>query len=291
MTQVLGLVVSMNAATSRPYGSWPSPITAKLITTSGVRLGGSTVDSEGTLHWLEGRPQEKGRQVVVRYDPKNEAASSRGAVDVSPTDVNVRTRVHEYGGKSFILEPDGGLIYSDFASQRLFRLPAGGGTPTCLTPESAWADGKYRFADGVLDPIGGRIVCVREDHSDSAPSKVKNEVVSVSLDGSGEMSVLATGRDFYAHPRLSADGSQLAYVAWDHPNMPWDATELRRRDVSAASDAAAETSTHTLVAGGDGDTSVLQPSWHPTSNALWFVADSSGWYPLHRELDFHWPSI
>jgi Tol biopolymer transport system component len=148
-----------------------------------------------------------------------------------------------------------------------------------LTPSSTWEDGKFRFADGVLDLSRNRIVCVREDHTNPAPAEVKNEVVSVSLDGSGAMEVLATGRDFYAHPRVSADGAKIAYVAWNHPNMPWDATELRVRPGDSS---AAETDAHELVAGGDGDTSVIQPSWHPTSGSLWFVSDASGYYNLYR---------
>ena len=270
-----------SAAMSIPYGSWSSPVTARLITTSTVRLGGCAVDGAGKLHWLEGRPQEKGRQAVVKYAPGAPGASTRGAIDVSPGDVNVRTRVHEYGGKSFVLEPDGSLIYSSFTTQRLYRLPAAGGEPMCLTP-GEWKDGTYRFADGVLEPSGARLICVREDHTEPEPSKVVNEVVAVSLDGSGAVSVLARGRDFYAHPRLSEDGAALAYVCWDHPNMPWDATELRTRPLADAAAAAPETTTHTLVAGGDGDTSVLQPCWHPTSGALWFVSDASGWYNLYR---------
>lgn len=262
-----------------PFGSWTSPITARMITTAGVKLGGLVVDRAGALHWLEGRPQEKGRQVVVRRDPTAEGASLRGAVDVSPATVNVRTRVHEYGGKSFILEPDGGLIYSDFQSQRLYRLTAGSDSPMCLTPSTTWEDGKFRFADGVLDPVCNRVICVREDHTNPAPAEVKNEVVSVSLDGSGAMEVLATGMDFYAHPRISADGTRIAYVAWNHPNMPWDATELRLRPTDSS---VAETAAHELVAGGDGETSVLQPSWHPTSGSIWFVADTSGYYNLYR---------
>ena len=121
---------------------------------------------------------------------------------------------------------------------------------------------------------------MREDHTEPQPANVKNEVVSIRLDGSGEVKVLATGRDFYAHPRLSADGAFLSYIAWDHPNMPWDATELRL--TSMAVSGSPDTETHTLIGGGDGDTSVLQPSWHPTSGALWFVSDASGWYNLYR---------
>ena len=196
--------------TETPYGAWPSPITAKLITQSGVRMGGVSVSDAGVLHWLEGRPQEAGRQVVVRHAPDEAGASPRGAVDVTPPETNVRTRVHEYGGGAHLLAPSsagGGIIYSDFVSQRLFWTKPGADEPTALTPESdAFPNGRYRFADGHVDARGRGMVVVREDHGltgDASPKDVVNEVVSLTLDGSGAMTLLATGRDFYAHPRLS----------------------------------------------------------------------------------------
>ena len=246
-----------------PFGSWPSPITAKFITGSSIRLGSLSVDGKGELHWLEGRPKEKGRQVVVRYAGDGaEGASERGGVDVAPADTNVRTRVHEYGGGPYVLDAKGGVIYSDFVSQRLFHA-ALGAEPKCLTPEGdACPAGRFRFADGHIDPSGASLVCVREDHGpkgDAKPADVVNEVVSVALDGSGEMKVLATGRDFYAHPRLSPDGARLSYIAWNHPSMPWDATELR---LATLADGAPATDSHKLV-DGDGDKSLIQPSWRP----------------------------
>ena len=169
--------------------------------------------------------------------------------------------------------------------------------PMALTPDSdAFPDGRYRFADGCLHPSGDSIVLVREDHGpkgDANPKDVVNEVITLKLDGSGEMTVLATGRDFYAHPRLDAAGNMLAYVCWDHPSMPWDATELRVTSVEAAiASPSSGTGTsgggHRLAAGdttplsADGDTSVLQPAWHPTSGALYFISDTSGYWNLMR---------
>ena len=268
-----------------PYGAWPSPITSKLITQSGVRMGSISVSDAGALHWLEGRPQEAGRQVVVRYAPGEEGTSSRGALDQTPKETNVRTRVHEYGGGAYLLAPSsagGGIIYSEFTSQRLFWTKAGTEAPMALTPD--FPEGRYRFADGHLDPSSGSMVVVREDHGpngDAAPKDVVNEVVSLKLDGSGAMTLLATGRDFYAHPRLSADGGTLAYVTWDHPSMPWDSTELRVTSVRTAADTP-DTSAHMLADGADGDTSVLQPAWHPLSGALYWVSDASGFYQIMR---------
>ena len=267
-----------------PFGSWPSPITANMITSSSVGMGDLAVSSTNELYWKESRPTEGGRQCVVRYAPNDSGASERNAVDVTPTDANVRTRVHEYGGGAYLLAPDsvgGGVIYSDFATQRLMWTKPDMPTPLCLTPEAVAPDGQYRFADGCVDEATGTLYCVREDHGrkgDATPANVKNEVVAVPLDGSGVMRVIATGSDFYAAPRVSPDGEHVAYVTWDHPSMPWDATELR----IAAKGSPAATGGHLLVDGADGDTSVLQPAWHPKSGALYYLTDASGYYNLMR---------
>ena len=271
--------------TETPFGSWPSPITAKFITQTGVKLGGLSVDDAGALHWLEARPQEGGRQVVVRHSPDTAGASARGAIDVTPAGTNVRTRVHEYGGGAHVLAPKvagGGVIYSDFATQRLFWIKEGA-EPMALTPESdAFPNGRYRFADGCVYPSGRSIAIIREDHGekgDRKPSEVVNELVSIALDGSGEMVLLASGRDFYSNPRVSPSGELLAYICWDHPSMPWDTTELRVASLAGA--ATHDTSKHILAAGADGDTSVMQPAWH-ASGALYYMADASGFYQLMR---------
>ena len=137
---------------------------------------------------------------------------------MTPADANVRTRVHEYGGGAHTMHPAGGVIYSDFKTQRLFYSKYEDAPPIALTPESdAFPDGRYRFADYEVDPSGSRLIAVREDHgekADRAPADVVNEVVSVALDGSGAMTVLATGADFFAAPRLSPDGKTLAYITW-----------------------------------------------------------------------------
>jgi len=279
----------MSGKHNRAYGSWPSEITATFIASSGVRIGNLALGSskEGgdvALHWLEGRPQEQGRNALVKFVGKGTAgASERGAVDVTPADVNVRSRVHEYGGGAFLIAPQGGVIYSEYTSQRLYWSGrAGDSEPMCLTPESTWKAGRYRFADGQVTPSGEHLVIVREDHGedgDAPPAAVVNEVVKLALDGSGDMQVLATGADFYAAPRVSPDGSHVAYVCWDHPSMPWDATQLR---VASIKSGIAETASHALVDGADGDTSVLQPDWHPRTGALYYISDGSGFYTIRR---------
>ena len=256
-----------------PYGSWPSPITAKFITGSSVGLGSLKVDGSG-LYWLESRPQEGGRNVVVRYAPDDPQASERGGVDVTLKESNVRTRVHEYGGGAFSLHTGGGLLFSDFASQRL-NLALGDGAATVVTDTAP--DGQFRYADYDVAGDGGSVLCVREDHGPDGKAKpvdVVNQVVLINL-STGDEKVVASGRDFYAAPKLAPDGKSVAYVTWDHPNMPWDATELRMTTMKSTS-----TDKHELVS-GDGDSSVLQPAFHP-SGALFYLTDEQGFYALQR---------
>ncbi|KAH8084420.1 serine-type peptidase [Aureococcus anophagefferens] len=258
-----------------PYGSWPSPFTAKFITSSSVGLSNVKCDGDGGLWWQESRPQEGGRNVVVRRDA---GAAGVGAGRRGHASGQERApRVHEYGGGAFCLGPGGAVVFSDFGSQRL-HATEGGATRVVTAGDP---EGRYRYADYAVDPSGAFVVGVREDHGpagDRKPSEVVNEVVKVALED-GAATVLATGRDFYGAPRLSPDGSRVAYVTWDHPNMPWDATELR---LAAVDGAAPATEGHDLVDGADGDTSVLQCAWHPETAELYYVSDAPGTYVLKK---------
>ena len=243
-------------STARPFGTWASPITAQVAASQGLRLASPVVDGTD-IYWLEARPAEAGRNVVVRRD-------AVGTVEeVTPTGFNVRSRVHEYGGGSFVVDR-GTLFFSNFADQRLYRLDRGapGPAPVAITPEGRW-----HFADAAVDAARGRLICVREDHTVEGRECV-NTLVSVAMDGStGAGHILAEGYDFYSTPRLSPDGSQLAWICWRHPNMPWDGTELWLADVTA--DGSLERARR--VAGGD-DESIYQPGWSP-SGELVFVSD------------------
>ena len=184
--------------------------------------------------------------------------------------VNARTRVHEYGGGSYVLAGDA-LVFSDFADQRLYRQDPGS-APRPITPEPP-APAAHRYADACPTPDGRLLVCVRERHHDG---EVVNELVAVPADGGGEPVVLAAGRDFYASPRVSPDGRRLAWLEWDHPNMPWDGTELRLAEL-AGDGLAGEPVT---VAGGP-EESVVQPEWSP-DGVLHLVSDRTGWWNLYR---------
>jgi len=248
------------------YGSWHSPISSDLIVAGTVRLGQVDLDGED-IYWIEGRPAEKGRNVIVKLcaDGKTE--------DLIPMPFNARTRVHEYGGGSLVVS-NGEVYFSNFADQRLYRIGEDG-EMIAITPEA-----ELRYADGVVDRLHNRMICVREDHLDAGREAV-NTIVSVALDGGGEQVVLVSGNDFYSSPRLSPDGKRLAWLAWNHPNMPWDGTELWIADVQADG----SLTNKTLVAGGV-EESIFQPEWSPTDESyesvLYFVSDRSGWWNLYR---------
>jgi dipeptidyl aminopeptidase/acylaminoacyl peptidase len=245
-----------------PYGSWKSPITSDLIVAGTIRLGEVELDG-ADIYWAEGRPTEGGRYVVVRQTPDG------STTDVTPQGFNVRTRVHEYGGGSYTVA-DGVIYFSNFADQRLYRQRIGE-SPEPLTPEV-----DLRYADSVVDAKRDRLICVREDHTGAGePTNtiVAVETGQINPDGG---KVLVSGSDFYAYPRLSPDGSQLSWISWNHPNMPWDGTELWVADLQADGTLAEPQ----LVAGGLQE-SVFQPEWSP-DGVLYFVSDPKGWWNLYR---------
>jgi dipeptidyl aminopeptidase/acylaminoacyl peptidase len=243
-----------------PYGSWRSPVTADVIVAGVVGLGQIALDG-GDVYWIESRPAEGGRSVIVRRTPD-------GVIDgVTPAPFSARSRVHEYGGGAFAVA-DGTVYFSSFTDGRLYRQRRG------AAPEPITREGAFRYADLVLDGRRGRLVCVREDHSVAGREAV-NALVAIALDGDGATEVLASGRDFYASPRLTPDGTRLAWLSWNHPNMPWDGCELWVGDSSGA---------HPLhVAGGLAE-SIFQPEWSP-GGVLHFVSDRTGWWNLYRWRD------
>jgi hypothetical protein len=248
--------------TTAPFGSWPTPITSELVVAAAVRLSGLHTDGADVV-WAEGRPAEGGRTQLVRRAPDGTTT------DLLPDGMDARTAVHEYGGGAWWLR-DGVVWFSDWSDQRLYRL-APGDAPEPLTPEPATPRGD-RFADGDVAPDGATIVCVRERHEGSSATEVRNEIVRLAAHAPSEPEVLVSGPDFVAAPRLSPDGGTLAWVQWNHPSMPWDATELVVRDL--------RTGEETLVAGGPGE-SVSEPRWHP-DGSLWFISDRTDWWNLYR---------
>jgi dipeptidyl aminopeptidase/acylaminoacyl peptidase len=265
----------VNRARTVPYGAWPSPISAAMLAKAAVGLGPVTVDGDA-VWWLELRPREGGRLVLVRKPRHGEAR------DVTPQGYNVRTLVHEYGGGAFLVRDDV-VWFSNFADQRLYRQHAGG-APHPVTPEPAWPRAD-RYADA--DPVpGGRLLyCVRERHAPGA--EARNSIVAVAGAGDTEPFEVDAGHDFCASPRVSPDGARLAWVVWDHPNMPWDSTTLMVAEI--AGDGSLRRAQ--AVMGGRAEESVIQPAWSPEGR-LHALSDRSGWWNLYRlDDDGHWANL
>lgn len=268
-----------------PCGSWLSSITAEDVARGAVKLSQPVYGPDGkTIYFIEGRPQEGGRQVVVK---------ARGAAfelsDMLPAPFNARSLVHEYGGGPYVAAEDKDgepvIYFSNFKDQRLWKASSG------CAPEALTAERNYRFADYVVDRKRQRLLAIMEDHRQSenqgvssdaaavgaATTAVPHEPVNVicSLDLSGhEPAVLVSGDDFYAAPRLSPDGRYLAYISWNHPNMPWDGCRLHLAELD---DRGAVVAT-AIVAGGS-NWSVFQPQWCPQGR-LFYVSEESGfWQP------------
>ncbi len=245
-----------------PYGTWKSPIAAQIVATAALRLGSVGLDGDD-VYWIEGRPDDGGRNVLVKR------SADGGIADVTPAATNVRTRVHEYGGAAYTVSR-GIIYYTEFADQRLYRLEPGG------TPEPRTPPGDWFYADCAIDPSRQRLVCVREDHT-AKEREPTTTLVSVPLAGPpAATEVIISGHDFYSTPRFSPDGSRLSWLAWRHPNMPWDGTELWVANVS--DDGTLEQPR--LVTGSKTD-AIFQPGWSP-DGTLHFVSDRTGWWNLYR---------
>ncbi len=253
----------MRSRQKRAYGSWPSPITPELMLSSSVGLGELNF-FDGSLYWIEMRPEEKGRYAIVKRN--NDGYCS----EVLASEYNARTRVHEYGGGSYLPTSEG-LVFANFNDQALY-LKSEQQACQQLTHNSS-----ARYADMIHDHLRERVICVRENHQQSS-REAKNSIVAVSTQTGDEIE-LVEGADFYSNPRLSPDGKQLCWIAWEHPNMPWDNTALYLADV--VDNGKLENIRRITEAY---DESVCQPGWSP-SNRLYFISDRTGWWNIYRLLD------
>lgn len=252
-----------NSPMIAPFGSWKSPITADLIVGGSVGLSQPQLDGQD-IYWVELRPTEGGRNVIVKR------SGPRSFTDVTPQPFNARTRVHEYGGGDYVVS-NGTIYFSNFSDQRLYKQAGPSETPHALTPVA-----EVRYADACMDHTRGRLVCVREDHTVENTEAV-NTIVALSTEANDDCGVVLTsGNDFYSSPRVSPDGTQLAWLTWDHPNMPWDGCELWVGEFDADGTLASTR----WVAGGVAE-SIFQPEWSP-DGVLYFASDRNGWWNLQR---------
>ncbi len=267
-----------------PYGSWPSPLSAKEMASGSKRMSGLAF-GEGRLWWAESRPANKGRVTLLR-----------SSVEADPTDVvggqwSVRSSVHEYGGRSWWLGSRS-VFFVNWDDQRIYQASTNSVSPepTPVTPEP---DGKcsWRHADGDQHRDSGWVVAVRETHmiGDAAAEPV-NEIVAVSADsggasassGPGTPTVVAAGADFYSAPRFSPDGGFISWIEWDHPQMPWDGTRLMVAKVNIEDRDGLVVNEPTIVAGGD-DISIMGADW-TGDGQLVFSNDQTGFWNLERYL-------
>ncbi len=243
------------------FGSWVSPIKADFIASGQINIGQIEIDGK-QIYWNESRPYEEGRNVIATRD------SGGNIVDIIPPPYNARSRVHEYGGGSFTVK-DGFVYFSNFEDQRLyFRSKEGKIKPLTANCSS-------HYADLIVDTNHRRIICIREEHRSSEAEPV-NSIVSISLENSNDVRTLIGGNDFYSSPRLSPDGEKLAYLTWNHPQMPWDGTELWIAAVKPDGTLGRKEK----VAGGI-EESIFQPEWSP-DNFLYFISDRNNWWNLYR---------
>ncbi len=251
-----------------PYGSWSSPIRAADLAEAGIGMSDLRVQ-DGAIFWRESRPAERGRQVLMQLADGNLS-------QLTPADFNVRTRVHEYGGNAYLLLDDG-VVFANFADQRLY-FQGREQTPFAITPAG------FQFADGAFDAANQRMLWVREDHRPATVAEhgeERNQIVALPLPRVGVESagtVLVSGADFVANPRVSADGQRLAWIEWDHPSMPWDSTRLKLAELEAG----VPTATTTLI--DNARVAALEPRFGNNGD-LYAVADFDDYWNLHRWQD------
>lgn len=258
--------------TRLPYGSWPSPISAQDVAAGTTPVGGGTFVGE-EIWWLEGRPAEGGRLTVLARDAKTDQEPR----ELVSSPFNVRSRVNEYGGAAWAAIQVGGtqkLVFVNFADQRLYLAGADGGTPVPLTPDSAGTDGDpaFRYAEIIEGTDPRSVLAICEDHR----TELRRYIVAVPLDGSAaqdaqKLTEVTHSSRFVAAPRLNPSKTRLSWISWEHPQMPWDGTELHIADVEAGK------AINDSVVAGSTTESVLQPEWL-NDDELVFISDSSGWW-------------
>ncbi len=267
-----------------PYGSWPSTITSQLLTQGMSHLNEPQLSGEN-CYWLESRPEEKGRTIVMCQRADGSLQANGSHYNITPDSVNVRTRAHEYGGGSYHIHKDT-VYYIDDSDQRIYQLPINGKNDNISSPKPLTPEGNYRYADFCIDEERQQLICVCEIHKDNG-NEPENCIISVQLDGSSTtaFSVLVFGNDFYSNPRVSPDGNYISWLTWQHPNMPWDNSECWIAEFSSFG----LLHKQHKVAGGVGDSndtssrneSIFQPQWSPTGE-LFFVSDRNNWWNIYR---------
>ncbi len=255
------LLASLMSKAIAPYGAWVSPVSVELMTEAAIGLSGLSVDGQD-LYWLEARPSENGRTVLCRRREDGEIA------DLTPPPFNVSSRVHEYGGGAYAVEQNT-VVVSERADGSVWLIEGGAAPRRVETPEGC------RYADFAFDLPRRRVLAVREDHRSRPPTDPKAAIVALPLDPAGAETILVEGPDFLSSPRLAPGGERLAWIAWDHPFMPWDGTRLFVAEVTKSGALEAPR----LMAGATPE-AIVQPEWS-ANGTLHFCSDRTGWWNLY----------
>lgn len=250
----------MTVKNTLPYGIWPSALSAEKVASAAPKIN-HIQSCNGLITWVESRPNEGGRNVIV-------GRSKEGLVtDLIPAPYSHHSRVHEYGGMAYRLL-ENSLYFVNASDQRIYHQTIGASSPLAITEAGA------RFADLIVDSTNNRLIAVCEQHNGT--SEAENYLVGISLEaGNHQLETLAKGADFYAYPSISPDGKSLCWIQWHHPNMPWDSTQLWQADIDNHS-----LRNKRLIAGGDGYESIFQPQWSP-DNKLYYVSDRNNWWNIY----------
>ena len=250
---------SLDNAKMAPYGSWDSPLTAASIFEGADNVSSLSIEDD-QLYFIEARASADGRNILVRLN-------ENGEVDqLTPSDISVRTRVHEYGGRSYVIDGED-IYYSRFSDQKIYKLSPGA-EAQALTIEG------LRYMECVVDHGHQQLICVREDHR--GEGEAVNTLVAVGLTDGGEGKILFQGTDFVRSPRLSPDGKSVAFITWSHPNMPWDDTQLRI--LTLAEDGSAKSVREVPQ---PGNVAIANPQYSANGD-LYFIADFANWWTLYR---------
>lgn len=253
-----------------PFGTWPSPISANLAASAAPSLDQPQFDGKD-IYWLESRPDDNGRNVIVRSGPDDTAR------DVLPAPYSARSRVHEYGGACYVVVA-ASVYFVNQSDQRIYCIETNqtDASPLALTP----SDAGYRFADLVFDHRRNRLICVCEKHDDTR-LEPENFIAAVRLDtiqpvAADPVERLIEGADFYAYPRLNGEGNKLSWLCWDHPSMPWYGCQLWLASIDDEG-----TVSNAVSAAGGSEESIFQPTWSQAGE-LYFVSDRNQWWNLYR---------
>lgn len=255
----------MKPKKTAPFGSWCSPLSAQTLASASISFGDIVLDG-GSIFWSESRPADDGRSVIV-------CQSANGKIcDITPEEYSVRSRVHEYGGGAFTVT-EGNVYFVNNQDQQIYTQDSG----NQIQARAITFRKNCRYADLQYDKKHKQIICIEEDHAND--KEVVNKLVAISLLDGNKITVLASGHDFFASPALSPNSNQLAWLSWDHPNMPWDMNQLWCAELSGSGNIGEPR----LVAGSNNE-SVFQPQWSP-NDELFFVSDKSGWWNIYSEFN------